>query len=172
MDSQTPTSRKGVQQPTGCLVALGGFISCFTYRLKSLFTTLKGAKQAGWNQECDQALIAMKKYLTKPPVLVSPEVKDTLFIYLAVPEILVSAALFKEDENQKQRPIFFVSKSLFEAETRYTRLEQAALALRVAAKKLRPYFEAHPIIILTNLPLRSTMHKPDLSSKWLGGQLS
>ena len=74
----------------------------------------------------------------------------------------MSAALFKEDESQKQRPIFFVRKSLSEAEARYTRLESAALALQVAAKKLRPYFQGHTIIVLTNLPLRSTIHKPDI----------
>ena len=65
----------------------------------------------------------------------------------------------------KQRPVFFVSKSLADAETRYSHLEQAALTLRIAAKKLRPYFQAHPIVELTNLPLQSTTHKPDLSGR-------
>ena len=37
-----------------------------------------------------------------------------------------------------------------------------ALALRVATKKLCSYFQAHPIVLLTNLPFRSTIHKPDL----------
>ena len=37
--------------------------------------------------------------------------------------------------------------------------------LRVAAKKLCPYFQADPITVLTNLPLRSTIHKPDLSGR-------
>ena len=77
----------------------------------------------------------------------------------------MSATLFKEDENRKQRPIFFISKSLSKEETQYTCLEQATLALWVAAKKLRPYFQVHPIIVLTNLPLRSTIHKPDLSGR-------
>ena len=96
------------------------------------------------------------------PVLVSPKAGDTLYLYLAVSEISVSVALFKEDENRKQRPILYVRKSLSEVETRYTLLEQAALALWIAAKKLFPYFQEHPIIVLTNLPLRSTIHKPDL----------
>ena len=39
------------------------------------------------------------------------------------------------------------------------------MALKVAAKKLRPYFQAHPITVLTNLPLRSTIHKLDLSGR-------
>ena len=53
-------------------------------------------------------------------------------------------------------------KSLSEAEIWYTRLKQATLALHVEAKKLRPYFQSHPIVVLTNLPLRSTIHKPEL----------
>ena len=61
--------------------------------------------------------------------------------------------------------MFFVSKSLADAETRYNHLEQAALALRIAAKMLRLYFQAHPIVVMTNLPLRSTIHKPDLSGR-------
>ena len=69
-----------------------------------------------------------------------PGAGDTLYLYLAVSKASISAALFKEDENRKQRPILLVSKSLSEAETWYTHLEQAALALRVAAKKLHSYF--------------------------------
>ena len=94
--------------------------------------------------------------------MASPEVGDTLYLYLAVYDVSVSAALFKEDENWKQIPMFFVSKYLSEAETQYTCLEQAALAPHMVAKKLRPYFQADPIVVLTNLPLRSTKHKLDL----------
>ena len=78
---------------------------------------------------------------------------------------MVSVALFKENEDGKQRPVFFVSKSLADAETRYNHLEQVALALQIATKKLRPYFQAHPIVVLTDLPLQSTIHKPDLSGR-------
>ena len=62
-------------------------------------------------------LPAFKQYLIEPPILVSPNVGDTLYLYLAVSEVSVSAALFKEDENHKQIPIFFVRKYLSEAET-------------------------------------------------------
>ena len=61
--------------------------------------------------------------------------------------------------------MFFVSKSLADVETRYSHLEQAALALWIVAKMLHPYFQAHPIVVLTNLPLRSTIHKSDLSRR-------
>ena len=165
LESPAPASRKEVQQLTGRLVALGQFISRFTDRLKPFFATLKGANRTECNEECDEALTAIKQYLAEPPILASPEAGETLFVYLAVSDVSVSAALFKEDENKKQRPTFFVSKSLADAETRYNHLELVALALRVATKKLRPYFQAHPIIVLINLPLRSTIHKHDLSER-------
>ena len=95
----------------------------------------------------------------------SPEHGDTLYLYLAASEIAVSAALFIECEDAKLQPVFFISKSLTDAETRYTHLEQAALALRTAAQKLCPYFQAHPVVVLTDLPLQGTIHKSDLSGR-------
>ena len=94
-----------------------------------------------------------------------PEADDTLYLYLTASNIAVSATLFKEWGDARLRPVFFVSKCLTDAETRYTHLEQAALALRTATKKLRPYFQAYPVVVLTDLPLQGTIHKPDLSGR-------
>ena len=123
LDSPAPSTRKGVQQLTGRLATLGRFISRFTDRLKPFFATLRGVNWVGWNEECDQALVAIKHYLAEPPVLASPQAGETLFIYLVVSDVAVSAALFKDCEDISQRPVFFVSKSLADAETRYTHLE-------------------------------------------------
>ena len=101
MESPTPTTRKGVQQLTGRLATLWRFISRFTDRLKPFITTLKEAKQIGWNKECDQALMAIKQYLTEPPILASPETSETLYLFITIYDVLVSATLFKEDEHQK-----------------------------------------------------------------------
>ena len=163
LQSPAPSSKKGIQQLTSRLAALGRFISRFTDCLKPFFTTPRGANQAEWNEECDRAFVAIKQYLTKPPILVSPEAGDTLYLYIAASDIAVSVALFKECEDSKLRPVFFVNKSLTDAETRYSHLERAALALQTVAKKLRPYFQAHPVVVLTDLPLWGTIHKLDLS---------
>ena len=73
------------------------------------------------------------------------------------------------EEEAKQFPVYYVSKSLLDVETRYTQLENLALALVTAARKLRPYFQCHPIAVLTTYPLKSILHKPELSgrlTKW------
>ena len=101
MESQPPTTRKGVQQLTGQLAALGRFISHFTNQLKQFFTTLKGVKKIDWDIECDRALVAIKHYLTEPPIFASPETSETLYLYIVVSDVSVSAALFKEDEHRQ-----------------------------------------------------------------------
>ena len=165
LQSSAPSSMKGIQQLTGRLAALGRFISRFTDRLKPVFTTLRGANCTEWNDECDRAFVAIKQYLTEPSILIRPEVGDTLYLYLTASDVVVSGALFKECGDARLRPVFLVSKSLTNAEKRYTHLERAALALRTAAQKLRPYFQAHPVMVLTNLPLRGMIHKSDLSGR-------
>ena len=67
-----------------------------------------------------------------------------MLLYLAVSEHAVSAVLVRE-EGKKYLPIYYVSTALLDAETHYNQLEKLALALIVAARKLLPYFQAHPI---------------------------
>ena len=98
MESQTPTSKKGVQQLTNRLAAFGRFISCFTDQLKSFFTTLKGVNRTDWNIEGDQAFMAIKQYLTESPIMASPETSEMIYLYIAVYDVSVSATLFKEDK--------------------------------------------------------------------------
>ena len=48
-------------------------------------------------------------------------------------------------------------------------MENLLLALVTASKKLRHYFESHPISVITNFPLRYVLRKPELTGhleKW------
>ena len=68
-----------------------------------------------------------------------------------------------KEEKKVQWPVYYVSKMLLDAKTRYPELEKLALALVVASKKLRPYFHAHSIEVLTNFPLHKVLQKPEAS---------
>ena len=46
-------------------------------------------------------------------------------------------------------------------------MELTALALRSVAQKLCPYFQAHPVVVLTDQPIRNILHKPDLTGRML-----
>lgn len=76
-----------------------------------------------------------------------------LYLYLAMTDHIVSSILVIKDERI-HRPIYYTSKSLLDAETRYTPSEKLAFTLVVAARKVYPYFQAYSIIVLTYQPLR------------------
>ena len=165
---QSPKSIKDIQRLNGRIAALSRFISKSSDRCHLFFSTLRKTKDFVWTEECEEALRQLKSYLTSPPLLAKPKDGETLYMYLAILEAAVSAALVREDEG-KQQPIYYVSNTLLDAETRYTQLEKLALALVTAGRKLRPYFQCHPIVVLTQYPLRSILHKPELSgrmTKW------
>ena len=75
-----------------------------------------------------------------------------MFLYLAVSSAAVNAALIK-DEDQMQKPMYYANKGLRGAEERYPLMEKLAFALVIAARKLKPYFQAHTVIVLTDKPL-------------------
>ncbi|RVW40900.1 Retrovirus-related Pol polyprotein from transposon 17.6 [Vitis vinifera] len=76
------------------------------------------------------------------------------------------SVLFRCPSPKEQKPIYYVSRALADVETRYSKMELTALALRSAAQKLRPYFQAHPVVV-TDQPLRNILHKPDLTGRML-----
>ena len=141
---------------TGKLVALGHFIARFTDKLRPFFLMLREVDAIGWTNNCQKAFEEIKHYLTQPPILSSPQPGEWLYMYLVVSDWAVSVVLFCCLSYKEQRLVYFSSRAMVNAETRYSKVEQTVLALRSVAQKLRPYFQAHPVIILTNQPLRST----------------
>ena len=95
-------------------------------------------KSFEWTDECQKACEDLKKYISSPPLSPS-KLGEELYLYIAVSQVAVSAALVKEEEGI-QRPVYFVSKAFRGAEERYPRMEKLAFALVTAARKLKPYF--------------------------------
>ncbi|KAK0593489.1 hypothetical protein LWI29_037564 [Acer saccharum] len=136
---ESPKCMKDVQKLTGRVAALNRFISKSSEKCLPFFNILRKNKAFEWNDDCEKALQDLKTYLKSPLLLSKPKDNETLFIYLAVSDTAVSAVLVKE-EDSNQYPVYYVSKTLLDAETRYSRLEKLAIAFVMAARKLRPYF--------------------------------
>ena len=85
---------------------------------------------------------------------------EKLHLYLAVSNTTVSSALIREEENV-QKLVYYTSQAFQGAEANYLRMKKIAFALVVASRKLRPYFQAHSIIVMIDQPIRKTMNKID-----------
>ena len=94
----------------------------------------------------------------------SPEADEVLFAYIAVAPHDISLVLIRINGGI-QRPIYYVSESLHEAEVRYLPLEKAILAVVHATRKLLHYFQAHTIVVLNQLPLKSVVRSVNYTGR-------
>ena len=69
------------------------------------------------------------------------------------------------EEEKVQKPVYYASRVLRRAKKRYPPMEKLAFALVKAARKLKPYFQAHTVVVLTDRPLRRAMSNPDAAGR-------
>ena len=129
---------------------------------------MKKWKGFEWPEDYALAFQQLKEYLSRPPIMSSPEADEVLFAYIAVAPHAVSLVLIQTDEGI-QRLVYYVSKSLHEIEVRYLPLEKAILVVVHAMRKLPYYFQAHTIVVLTQLLLKSVLQNANYMgriAKW------
>nr|GEZ62471.1 reverse transcriptase domain-containing protein [Tanacetum cinerariifolium] len=122
----SPRTMKEVQSLNGKLAGLNRFLSKSADKSLPLFKTLKKCTKKGdfrWTTEAEEAFIQLKQHIATLPT-----------------------AVLLTDRNSVQTPVYFVSKALKKTEVNYSAMEKLVLALVFAAKRLRKYFQAHPIV--------------------------
>ena len=150
------------------IATLNWFISRSADRCRPFFLLLHKWKEFKWSDECVVAFQQLKQYLSHPPIMSSPVMDEVLFAYIVVALYAISFVLIRVDSGI-QRPTYYVSKSLNKAEVHYLPLEKAILAVVHATRKLPHYFQAHVVVVLTQLPLKSILRSADYTgrvAKW------
>ncbi|GAU50120.1 hypothetical protein TSUD_192410 [Trifolium subterraneum] len=165
-DYPTPKSKKSIQTLNGMLTSMARFVAKSAQHALPLFKLLRKETTFEWTEECEGALQHLKRALSEPPVLTRPFEDEKLYLYLAIAAEAISAVLIREIE-QGQKPVYFVSRALQGPELRYLQIEKIALAVVMAARKLRYYFLAHSIIIRTDQPVKQLLARPDMVGRML-----
>ena len=127
-DLKPSRNAKKVQKLTGMIAALNRFISRSADRCRLFYLLINKWKGFEWSEDCVVAFQQLKEYLSLPPIMSSPEANEVLYAYIAVALHAVSLVLIRDD-NGLQKPVYYVSKSLHEAEVKYLPLEEAILAV-------------------------------------------
>ncbi|GJV62324.1 reverse transcriptase domain-containing protein [Tanacetum coccineum] len=117
-----------------------------------------------WTESAERAFQEMKKVIVELPLLTTPVKEETLYVYVAAETEVVSAVLLTERKG-KQCPIHYVSRTLNEAEKNYAPLEKLALSLLHMSRRSRRYFEAHPIKVITDQPLKQILNEAQAPGK-------
>ncbi|XP_074337067.1 putative mitochondrial protein AtMg00860 [Apium graveolens] len=84
INMEAPKCIKDIQKLTGRMAALRRFISKSAKKALPFFVVLKGLKNFEWGPKCQKEFKEVKEYLTKAPLLMRPDLKETLQLYLTV----------------------------------------------------------------------------------------
>ncbi|GLJ48088.1 hypothetical protein SUGI_1015310 [Cryptomeria japonica] len=106
-----------------------------------------------------------------PPVLVPSVVGKPLILYISTTYISLGAKLAQEDQQGKERAIYYISRTLNSYELNYTFIEKACLTVVFASQKFRHYMLAHTIKLVAKIdPLKYLLSKVALTgrlAKWV-----
>jgi dsDNA-binding SOS-regulon protein len=113
-----PTKLHDVQKLAGRVAALSRFVARLGEKALPFYALMKKSDDKfQWTEEADVAFAQLKKVLSTPPVLVAPNEKDPLLLYIAATHQVVSTVLVVERSKEGkahgvQRLVYFISKVL------------------------------------------------------------
>ncbi|XP_027368832.1 uncharacterized protein LOC113874822 [Abrus precatorius] len=147
-ETQAPSTKKQLQSLLGKINFLRRFISNLSGKVKifSPLLKLKKEEEFRWEVEHQAVFEEIKQYLTKPPVMVPPKKGFPLKLYISTSEHTIGSMLAQEDENGVERAIYYLSRMLIGAESRYSPIEKLCLCLYFSCEKLKYYirpFDVH-----------------------------
>jgi hypothetical protein len=169
---EAPQSQKKVQRLTGCMAALSRFISRLGEKGLPFYKLLKKVDKFQWTSEAQEALDALKKFLTTPPVLKPPrratpnQSAEDLLLYISCTTHVVSTALVVERAEEGhaypvQHPIYFISEVLRPSKKKYPQVQKLLYEVLLTARKLRHYFDDHKVIVVTWFPIGDILHNKE-----------
>ncbi|GJT90902.1 reverse transcriptase domain-containing protein, partial [Tanacetum coccineum] len=163
----SPRTIKEVQSLNGKLASLIRFLSKLVEKSFPLFKTLKRCIKKSdfhWTPKAEQAFKQLKQHLSELPLLVTPKPNEELIMYLSTSYGAINVVLMTE-RGTVQTPVYFVSRALQGPELNYTPMEKLVLSLVFSAKRLRRYFQAHPITVIIDQPIKQIMSRPDVAGR-------
>ena len=109
LNMQPPSNTKEIQRLTGRIAILSRFVSRSSDKCQPFFQVLK--KPFHWDVHYEEAIEALKTYLSSHPILVSPSEGELLTLYLVVSDFSTSAALVRE-RDRAQKLVYYYSRAL------------------------------------------------------------
>jgi hypothetical protein len=158
----------------GCLAALRHFILRLVEKGLPFYRLLKKHERFSWTVEAQEALEKLKAKLAHAPILTPPHDGEPLYLYVAATTQVVSAVIMVERTEEGhalpvQRPVYYISEVLSKTKARYPHIQKLLYAVVLARRKLRHYFKAHQVTVVSSFPLGEIILSLDAAgriAKW------
>ncbi|XP_071679725.1 uncharacterized protein [Lolium perenne] len=167
---ELPKNLYQVQQLVGRLATLSRYIAKLGEKTLPIYQLMKKSEKFEWTVEAQEYFDNLKKILSTYPVLVTPQEKEPMLMYIAATAHVFRTVLVVEREEAGrvhgvQRPVYSLSEVLTLAKHRYPHHPKLAYAVWRPTRKLRYYFTEHLIIVVTEAPLKNILTNPDATGR-------
>nr|MCH9869334.1 hypothetical protein [Serratia marcescens] len=156
-DLPPPKNLKELRSLQGMLAYIRRFISNLSGRCHPFSHLMKKGVPFRWDQRCQDAFDGIKEYLLSPPVLAAPVKGRPMIVYTAATETSLGALLAQHNEESKEQALYYLSRTLIGAESRYSPIERFCLALVFVLKKLRHYLLSQSIHLVSRIDVLKYM---------------
>ena len=99
------------------------------------------------------------------PTVQAPVHRKPLLLYLALSLFAIGALIAQEDGGGVEKPIYYISRALRDVETHYPRAERVCLAIVYALQRLRHYFLAYEVNLMTKSHTIKVLQQPILTTE-------
>ena len=147
---------KDVQKFTGCLASLSRFVSRLREKALPLYQLMKKSTGFTWTPQADSAFNELKKMLSTAPILASPLPNEPMLLYIAATNRVVSVVIVvaREEEGKTvQKPVYYLSEVISTSKHNYPHYQKMTYGVYLAVKKLKHYFQEHPITMVCEAPI-------------------
>ncbi|XP_006605138.1 uncharacterized protein [Glycine max] len=168
LETKPPSTKKQLQSLLGKINFLRRFISNLSGKAQifSPLLRLKKDEPFKWNEEHQKAFDEIKEYLIKPPVLMPPSRNKSMKLYIAASDKTIASMLAQEDDDGIEHAIYYLSRVLNDAETRYTAIEKLCLCLYFSCAKLKQYIKPVDVYVYSHYDIiKHMLSKPILHSR-------
>jgi hypothetical protein len=166
------TTKKELQQLIGKINFVRRFISNLSGRIEPFMelVKIKANDEFRWGAEQQRAFEEIKEYLSKSPMLVPPQQDKPFYVYLSVGDTSIASVVIQVHDG-KERVVFYLSRRMLDAETRYPDIEKLCLCLFFTCIKLRHILlSAETIVICKSDVIKHMLSAPVLKGrlgKWM-----
>src|SRR6185369_14750149 len=163
-----PKCLKDVQKFTGCLASLSRFVSRLGEKALPLYQLMKKSTGFTWTPQADSAFNELKKMLSTAPILASPLPNEPMLLYIAATNRVVSVVIVVEREEEGksvQRPVYYLSEVISTSKQNYPHYQKMTYGVYLAVKKLKHYFQEHPITVVCDAPIAEIIGCKDATGR-------
>nr|XP_023025486.1 uncharacterized protein LOC111513503 [Leptinotarsa decemlineata] len=144
-----PKSVSDVRRLIGLASWYRRFVPNFSSLTAPLCNLLRKGQKFVWDLSCEEALASLKNHLISAPILTCPDFAKPFTVQTDASDFGLGAVLTQQDDDG-EKVISYLSRSLSKAERKYSTTEKECLAVLFAIEKFRPYIEGTKFAVVTD----------------------